>query len=230
MGRLHYQDLEDELNVLRRQYNWWSKLEASTKEEKNSVRTALEDIQTRGENLKKMLAEYECPQLISASENNDDLIADISTLLLDLDDAFNFNNDLSTEQIEQLAWGIADRFGSLTLEDIALCFSNAKQGKYGEVFRLDVAVVYGFINKYKKDRQVLISDYHQNKHILGKSGSVSYDPTNKLQVAWALKDRDINPRDELYYEHHREDYLQQKAVKEQAREKRIERKLKKSKK
>jgi hypothetical protein len=238
MGRLHYSDLEDELNVLRRQWRWWSgwssewSVGGQTTDEvnENTVRTALEDIRNRAEKIKKTLAVVEKPLTMHELKQigQDDLIADITTLIIELDESFNLNNDLNTSQIEQLACGIPDRWPTITLEDIALCFNMAKMGKFGDIYRLDVVTVYSFLTRYMSQVRALISDYHQNQHILGKAGSVSYNPANKLQVYWANKDRDIDPKNEDYYRFHKEDYLKQKPVKEQAKQERIERKLKKS--
>lgn len=227
MGRLHYIDLEDELTVLRRQWAWWKEADGM---DKNTVRTALEDIQKRAEKIKETLRISEKPLNMHELKqfSHDDLTADITMLIIELEHSFNLNNELSVDQIEQLACGIPDRWPSITLEDVALCFNQAKTGKFGDIWRLDVVTVYSFLTKYMSQVRALISDYHQNQHILGKAGSVSYDPTNKLQVTWALKDRDINPNDEDYYRFHKEDYVAQKPVKEEARKKRIEKKLKKS--
>jgi hypothetical protein len=240
MARLHYIDLEDELNVLRRQWRWWSgwssewSVGGQTTDEdevdENTVRTALEDIRNRAEKIKKTLAVVEKPLTMHELKqiSQDDLIADITTLIIELDESFNLNNDLNTSQIEQLACGIPDRWTTITLEDIALCFNMAKMGRFGDIYRLDVVTVYSFLTKYMSQVRALISDYHQNQHILGKSGSVSYNPANKQQVYWALRDRDINPMEEDFYRLHKEDYVKQKPVKEKAKQERIKRKLKKS--
>jgi hypothetical protein len=241
MARLHYIDLEDELNVLRRQWRWWSsewsvggQTTETTDEESFSAKAtkdkALEDIQKRAEKIKETLEVAEKPLYLQELKqlNDDDLIADISTLIIELDESFNLNNDLNTSQIEQLACGIPDRWPIITLEDIALCFNMAKMGRFGDIYRLDVVTVYSFLTKYMSQVRALISDYHQNQHILGKAGSVSYNPANKQQVYWALRDRDINPMEEDYYRFHKEDYVKQKPVKEQAKQNRIEKKLRKS--
>lgn len=48
---------------------------------------------------------------------------------------------------------LIEDFYYLKVEDLKLCFQNAKKGKYGKVYdRIDGNIIYGWVEQYSKDR------------------------------------------------------------------------------
>ena len=161
---------------------------------------------------KELAAEYDSKEVLPtihtmAFENEDQLLEDLSDLLLDLDQSFNIGKGLSVPQIDQLCVSLMQRMGSLTLEDIALCFYKAKCGDYGQVYdRLDLNVINGWLNQYLNDRKTMIMDAQQNKHLGSKEG-MSYDPADRASLVRVANDRGINSDDESHYQAFRSEVL-----------------------
>jgi hypothetical protein len=157
--------------------------------------------------------------------DEDDLIADLTVLILDMDESFNVGKSLSVGQVEHLAITIPTRYAALTLEDVAVCFHRAKCGDYGTVYdRLDLNVIHGWLHKYQDERKELMQHAQQNRHLGSKEG-MSYDPTDRASTVRVSKDRGVDTDDETRYQA----FKSELKLKEQYAKERIERKLKKSK-
>lgn len=161
-----------------------------------------------------------------AIDNEDELLKDLTLLIIDLTEAFNIGKGFSVPQIEQLGVSIMQRMGSLTLDDIALVFYRAKCGDYGTVYdRLDINVVNGWLNTYAKERQEALAYAAQNDHLGSKSG-MSYDPADIHSVKRVSQDRGIDTDSESHYQA----FKTELAIQKEAAQQRIQRNLEKSKK
>ena len=164
---------------------------------------------------KELKAQYDLlapqPTLYNLTQvDEDDLVANLTVLILNLDESFNVGKGLTVPQIEQLAITIPQRYASLTLDDIALCFHRSKCGDYGQVFdRLDLNVVNGWLNQYLNERQQLHADSQQNRHFGSKEG-MSYDPADVHSVKRVANDRGINTDDESHFQAFRAEVLTKK--------------------
>lgn len=173
----------------------YSKLKA-WEESGIATKEHLEDlayVERKGKELKAQYDDLQVQPTLSelARQNEDDLVADITLLIIDLDESFNIGKGLSVPQIEHLSISIVQRMGSLTLDDIALCFYRAKCGDYGQVYdRLDLNVINTWLNRYLNERMELLSSKQQNRHIGSKQGT-SYDPKIKQSVLDVANDRGI---------------------------------------
>ena len=157
--------------------------------------------------------------------DEDAVIRDLTLLIIDVDEAFNVGDGLDVPQIETLAFGLVDKMGFMTLDDVALCFDQAKGGAFGTVFnRIDVGVVNSWLKQYWEGRKALYVQAQQDRHLGSKYG-MSYDPQDKQSVIRVSKDRGINTDDETYYQAFKE----QVRLRPEAREKRLDQKLSKSK-
>jgi hypothetical protein len=106
-------------------------------------------------------------------------------MVLDLCKFFTVSKNMSTTQAYQTAELILDEFHNLKIDDIKLCFNNARKGKYGEIYRLDGLVIMGWLNQYFDERVNAAEDHSYKAH----QSTKSYDPqrdveceTKRLQI------------------------------------------------
>lgn len=92
----------------------------------------------------------------------------------------NLTNGLSEDQQEIIAITIQTQYAYLGAEDIALCFKNGTQGKYGKVFnRLDVGVVCIWINEYVASKKQKIMIHRDKAYSSAKESN--YDHKKQVQ-------------------------------------------------
>ena len=74
-------------------------------------------------------------------------------IMNDLLDFFSVGKTMGEKQIASTIEMIVADFYYLNIEDIKLCFDNAKRGKYGRVYdRIDGNVIYEWLQKYSEER------------------------------------------------------------------------------
>lgn len=78
---------------------------------------------------------------------------------------FNVNNNLSANQLVQIAQSIVERFGHDNIEDIILALKDARMGMCEKVYgRIDGEIIIGWIERYmEKKAEELEKNHHQNK-------------------------------------------------------------------
>lgn len=60
---------------------------------------------------------------------------------------------MTPEQINECAWLIVSDFNALNIADINLIFTNAKKGRYGELYEsLNMAKIISWFDVYKEQR------------------------------------------------------------------------------
>lgn len=70
--------------------------------------------------------------------------------------SMNLKWNLSDGQIQQIVEDLIDKFPNETVEDFILIFKKARQNEFGEIYRLDSAVIFGWVEKYLDEKyQVL---------------------------------------------------------------------------
>lgn len=111
--------------------------------------------------------------------------------LTDLDLFLNVGKSFSEQQVAQTADLILQDFKHLKIEDIKLCFNNAKKGYYGKVYdRIDGQIVFEWLNKYSNERadvaeQVSIKSHAQLKKGEFEPGEIN--PEGQKKVVEVLK-------------------------------------------
>ncbi len=70
--------------------------------------------------------------------------------------SLNVKWNLNEHQIKTIIEDLMDKFPNETIEDFILVFKKARQNEYGEVFRLDSAVVFGWVEKYLDEKYQVI--------------------------------------------------------------------------
>lgn len=93
----------------------------------------------------------------------------IGLALSDLLDFFNTGNTMTPAQMANLTGVIVEEYNYLKIDDFKLCFSNAKKGLYGQVYRMDGNTILCFLEKYIQDRMNAADEDSYNKHMSEKA-------------------------------------------------------------
>jgi hypothetical protein len=97
--------------------------------------------------------------------------------------SMNLKWNLSDGQIQQIVEDLIDKFPNETVEDFILIFKKARQNEFGEIYRLDSAVIFGWVEKYLDEKyQVLESILMKEKDDIYKPVEIA--PSN---VDWHKK-------------------------------------------
>lgn len=75
----------------------------------------------------------------------------------------NLKWSVNDSQIKTIVEDIIDKFPNETIEDFVLCFKRARQGEYGELVRLDSAIVFSWIARYLDDKYQVLEDELRNE-------------------------------------------------------------------
>lgn len=105
--------------------------------------------------LELLLVEESAPCSIGVlnRENEDALNTSLALMVNDLRKYFILDRMITNDGILTLFPMLVVTYPSLTLEEIAVCFCNAKKGKYGEDFqRMDGSTIMKWIRLYYEDK------------------------------------------------------------------------------
>ena len=114
------------------------------------------------------------PLIVNERIDNPELLQkNITLLLIDVIKYHKTTEVLAPAEIELLATRIVYQYGCLSVEDVALCFDWAKNGKYGDVFnRVDGNVIMNWLNKYKATLQALAIEKNYQLHVNSKGSTL----------------------------------------------------------
>jgi len=90
-------------------------------------------------------------------------------ILNDLIDFFNVGNSMNASQIVATSEIILQIYGQMNIDDFKLCFTNAKRGMYGQVYRIDGNVILSWIEKYLSERMNFAENRSYSQHLQNKS-------------------------------------------------------------
>lgn len=116
----------------------------------------------------------------------------LMVLINDLRLYFQFDNMISTDGIKSICPMIIAEYPGLSLEEITICFSQAKKGHYGELYnRLDGFTIFKFLKTYSQAKIERIkirqdNQYRQNKYSSTRENSASRGQL--LSIAYAAVD------------------------------------------
>lgn len=100
------------------------------------------------------------PLLINQKANEKELIKSIFLIVKRFNDLVNVSKKLNEDQMIALSADLFERFGGESLEDIMLFFKMARNGEFGDLYRLDSIVILSWVNKYL-DRKT--EAFHENR-------------------------------------------------------------------
>jgi hypothetical protein len=93
-------------------------------------------------------------------------------LVGELANSFNIGKNMSAYQVTDTAMMILREYPELKVDDVALCFTKAKQNAYGKVYdRLDSSIIFEWLERFLADKNEQIEYYWKHQQITIKGAS-----------------------------------------------------------
>lgn len=103
---------------------------------------------------------------------------------------FNLKSSMSENQISETAKLVYDEYHFLTIADIALCFKNARLGKYGKLYAaIDGQVILLWFKQYCLERSNIAEDLALNEHQERKFAKTDIHPDIKQKILVMLEEK-----------------------------------------
>jgi hypothetical protein len=106
-----------------------------------------------------------CTAIASISKQTDEFQTNalLYFIVEDLVNFFNVKMTMDVEQINQTVALLREEYYHFSIEDLKLCFSNAKKGHYGKLYdRIDGAVILDWLHEYDRQRTLKFIEYNEN--------------------------------------------------------------------
>lgn len=124
--------------------------------------------------------------------------------LIKLVGSLNLKWNITDGQIQTIVEDIMDKYPNESIEDFVLCFKKARMGEFGELYRLDSAVVFVWIQRYLDEKYEVLenelrkakqNDYHVMPEVTDGPGRRLFDEwANKMTMGTKIPDM---PEDEI---------------------------------
>ncbi|WP_432714436.1 DUF6633 family protein, partial [Pedobacter sp.] len=87
-------------------------------------------------------------------------------LVGELANSFNIGKNMSAFQVTDTAMMILREYPELKVDDVALCFTKAKQNAYGEVYdRLDSSIIFKWLERFLADKHEQVEYYWKHQQL-----------------------------------------------------------------
>lgn len=116
------------------------------------------------------------PLLVNQKEAHEVLVQSIFIIIKRFNDMVNVGRKMNEDQMIAMSFDLLEKFGSESLEDIMLFFKMARNGDFGDFFRLDSVVVLSWIPKYfdlKTEARELAIENERNARIRAENDAVA---------------------------------------------------------
>jgi len=156
-------NLEFELESLRNSYRFFKKTPPRLGN-RMERKKCLNEITALATELKEQMAEVpEYPLLCELRLKDENEALRLLKLLVANVVLYHTTSEvMSPDMIDEVALRLLYQFGGLTLEDVALCFHQVKNGTRGKVYnRVDAAVIMIWLHDYQKDMQEIGMERNQ---------------------------------------------------------------------
>lgn len=100
------------------------------------------------------------PLLINQKSSESELIKSIFIIVKRFNDLVNVSKKMNEDQMIALSSDLFERFGGESLDDILLFFKMARNGEFGDLYRLDSIVILSWVPKYLDKK---IEAFHENR-------------------------------------------------------------------
>lgn len=91
-------------------------------------------------------------ELLNQGQKKGILEAIVSLLIIKAANRLSVSGNLRPGQADEIAQQILIDYPLLSIEDVNLMLLNGSKGKYGEIYRLDISVIYGWIKAYELEK------------------------------------------------------------------------------
>lgn len=150
---------------LQGQLKFWKEQKEQGKEAESAIKV-ITDVLNKYEEIATQL---DYPRLICELRDQEDtVIEELTLLVIDLIKSVNVSAVPGASQIETIVYAIYEKFGMLSLEDIARCFYEAKTGEHKEIFRLDILVITRWLELYKNALNTHLTAQNERIHASSK--------------------------------------------------------------
>ncbi len=112
------------------------------------------------------------PSLAELKKDNgeDKVLSLLEIWILDINDFFNVNNKMKPGQIKETAIMVLQDFYYLKIADLNFVFTNAKKGKYGNLYgSLDGSKIYQWFSEHDNERAGVVYRERLKEHDIIKS-------------------------------------------------------------
>lgn len=92
-----------------------------------------------------------------------DVERSIDIALTRLNESLNLKWKLNSGQIEMCVNDLVAKYPNETVEDFILIFRKARQGEFGEIYRLDSAVIFGWMEYYLEEKYTIWEKQLENE-------------------------------------------------------------------
>lgn len=95
-------------------------------------------------------------ELLNQGQKKGILEAIISLLILKASNRLSVGGNLRPGQADEIAQNIVADYPLLSIDDINLLLLNGTKGKYGQIFRFDISVIYDWIREYEAEKAAYV--------------------------------------------------------------------------
>lgn len=139
---------------------------------------------------------YPLMQLINLGANKEHLEAIVSVLLLRAANFITSQGNLRESHALEIAKNIIQDYPLLSLEDINLLLLNGVKGRYGQIYRLDISIIYEWIRAYEDEKAQFV-EVEMKKEIKHDEVEMS-EETKKMIAEWMNNLQEYKPKDKTY--------------------------------
>lgn len=110
--------------------------------------------------------------IVSRNVSPGDLERSLDIQLTRLVQSLNLKWNIEPPQIKLIVEDLIDKYKHETLEDFILIFKKARQNEFGEIYRLDSAVVFGWVDKYLDEKYKVVESKLREEKDAWKNESI----------------------------------------------------------
>lgn len=200
--------MDDRLDTLRRSWGYWSERKELHKKElihcPVMIVVALTSIKAEAEMINSQKSNVMPLETLRTrelkGESLDTLEQEVMLLISGVREGINVANNITVAQAAEAAVDVVAEYGSLSIEEVALCFNRGRRGDYGELMhRFDGPTMLGWLRKYLKERESYEQEVNRQFHESVKR----YDSdgvNSEIDMGKYLKvlPRSADPKKDLY--------------------------------
>lgn len=122
-------------------------------------------------------------ELLNTGQKKGILEAIISLLIIKASNRLSVGGNLRPGQADEIAQQIVIDYPLLSIDDINLLLLNGTKGKYGEIYRMDISVIYDWIRAYEGEKAEFIEQNIVKEHKTEKAlPQAEFDPATSEMV------------------------------------------------
>lgn len=110
--------------------------------------------------------------VVSHNVNPGDLERSLDIQLTRLVQSLNLKWNIEPPQIKLIVEDLIEKYKHEALEDFILIFKKARQNEFGEIYRLDSAVVFGWVDKYLDEKYKVVESKLREEKDTWKNESI----------------------------------------------------------